>query len=89
MGSPTLSKQQVGLLVRASIAYCGIRLRGAQGRTARSLSVLGLGRVKARRQAMGSDALFFYANQSGRLAAMHALSAMASNGSPRPLRAAA
>lgn len=89
MNVPVLSKQQVGLLVRASLACYGIRLRGAQVRTANSLRSLGLGRVKTRRRVRTPDVLFFYANKSGRRAALHVLAAMAEKGSPGPLRTAA
>lgn len=89
MNVPVLSKQQVDLLVRASLAYYVIRLRGAQVRTANSLRSLGLGRVKTRRRVRTSNVLFFYANRSGRRAALRVLSEMAEKGSPRPLRTAA
>lgn len=74
MGIPSLSKQQIGLLLRACLSCRGILLRGGQLRTAKSLERLALGRLRTERGVSdGSVVDVFHASSRGRKVAPHVL----------------
>lgn len=74
MGIPSLSKQQIGLLLRACLSCRGVPLRGGQFRTAKSLERLELGRLRTERGVSdGPDVGVFHASSRGRKVAPHVL----------------